>query len=214
MTQHVITTNQPPPNEHVYYYQGNLFYTDDKNGTGTRVVSFSTVNGHSHTLPIYFTRGYVPLAVSFEGIILRCGGGGYVTTTTSSGHPHRLRLEDGTGDWRLDGLFIGSDNSFYSTKRATYVQTYLGLNLHYHQAPVPEHSLVYGISEDTSSPTINIYVDNGSGYGDAIGPYTTNQSGLDLKSHFSGTGAKRVKLTTTENCRIIYDLTLGADITD
>ena len=73
---------------------------------------------------------------------------------------------------------------------------------HTHTIPNHTHALTFGIYEEAQSPTINIYIDNGAGYGGSIGAYTTDQLDIDIIAHISGTGFKRIKFMSNVRTRI------------
>ncbi len=73
---------------------------------------------------------------------------------------------------------------------------------HYHTVPNHAHTLTFGIYEEAQSPTINVYIDNGSGYGGSIGAYTTDKLDINITGYISGTGFKRIKFTSNKKTRI------------
>ncbi|MBA7556364.1 hypothetical protein ES705_49069 [subsurface metagenome] len=73
---------------------------------------------------------------------------------------------------------------------------------HTHYVYAHTHNLVFGIYEETQYPTIDVYIDNSTGYGSSIGTYTTNQLDIDITGYISGTGFKRVKFTSNKRTRI------------
>jgi len=85
-----------------------------------------------------------------------------------------------------------------------------------------EHDLVYGIYQSTTPAAVNLYCNNGSGYGsamalnsapDAATPYElTPVGGLDLTAKFAGAGRKAIKFTTTRLGRINYQIFIKADL--
>ncbi len=77
------------------------------------------------------------------------------------------------------------------------------------------HSLVFGIFEGTIPSSVNLYCDNGAGYGGAIslGSDAILANELDLSAYFSGTGWKRMKFTSGRLGRIVAQLILQVDIT-
>lgn len=85
---------------------------------------------------------------------------------------------------------------------------------HTHTVDLPNHThdVVFGIFEENNSPTINLQVDNGAGFGGTIGPYTTDQLNLDLTSLISGAGWKRIRFAASARCRIAFVLECKLDI--
>lgn len=85
-----------------------------------------------------------------------------------------------------------------------------------------EHDLVYGIYQSTTPAGVNLYCDNGSGYGSATAlngapdtttPYDlTPAGGLDLTAKFADAGRKTLKFTTTRLGRINYQIFIKADL--
>lgn len=75
------------------------------------------------------------------------------------------------------------------------------------------HNLNIGIFESSAPQNVNLYCDNGSGYGSAIslGSSATLANNLDLTIHFSGTGWKKIKLTSTQRGRISASLMVDVD---
>jgi uncharacterized membrane protein YgcG len=73
---------------------------------------------------------------------------------------------------------------------------------HTHYVYAHTHNLTFGIYEETQYPTINVYIDNGAGYGSSIGAYTTDKLDINITGYISGTGFKRVKFTSNKRTRI------------
>jgi len=84
---------------------------------------------------------------------------------------------------------------------------------HTHTVANHTHSLTFGIYEDSQSPTLHYHIDNGSGYGDASGDYTTDQLDLDITSSISGVGFKRIKFDSDVRCRISSWVLCKVDLT-
>jgi len=84
---------------------------------------------------------------------------------------------------------------------------------HTHTVSDHIHSLVFGLYEESNSPTVHFHVDNGSGYGTASSSYTTAQADLDITSQISGTGWKNVKFEATARCRLSIIIECKVDIT-
>lgn len=62
--------------------------------------------------------------------------------------------------------------------------------------------MTFGIYEDSQSPTINVFIDNGAGYGTSIGAYTTDKLDIDISAHISGAGFKRIKFESNKRTRV------------
>jgi len=71
-----------------------------------------------------------------------------------------------------------------------------------HTHPNHTHDAVYGIYEDSQSPTIHYHIDNGAGYGGASSNFTTDQLDINITASISGTGFKRIKFDSNARCRI------------
>ncbi len=71
------------------------------------------------------------------------------------------------------------------------------------------HELEYGIHEGSSPTSVNMYCDNGSGYGSAIslGSFSS-VTDKDITSQFSGTGWKTLKFTSSSLGRLRVQLML------
>lgn len=84
---------------------------------------------------------------------------------------------------------------------------------HTHNIPNHTHALTFGIYEEAQSPTINVYIDNGAGYGASIGVYTTDQLDIDITAYISGSGFKRIKFTSNVRTRISSWVLCKVDLT-
>lgn len=84
---------------------------------------------------------------------------------------------------------------------------------HTHTVSNHTHSLSFGIYEEVQSPTLNVYIDNGAGYGASIGTYTEDQLDIDISDHISGTGFKRIKFTSDKRTRISGMVECKIDLT-
>lgn len=73
------------------------------------------------------------------------------------------------------------------------------------------HQLYIQLAEDTEA-AVSVYADNGQGFGSSIGSYSSDQEDIDLTSHFSGAGKKRLKFTCTRIRRIDVLLRLGVTL--
>jgi hypothetical protein len=84
---------------------------------------------------------------------------------------------------------------------------------HTHTTPNHTHGLTFGIYEEITTPTINVYIDNGAGYGASIGAYTVDQLDINISAYISGVGFKRVKFTSDVRARIAAWVMCKVDIT-
>jgi hypothetical protein len=156
-----------------------------------------------------------------------------VTVNTESGHSHSIGdsshthgISGGTGSGTASLAVDLSDHRHAYTYWAPGSGSTTGSG----GASVPtssssgdhEHDLVYGIYQSTTPAGVNLYCDNGSGYGSATAlngapdtttPYElTPAGGLDLTAKFASAGRKRIKFTTTRLGRINYQIFIKADL--
>lgn len=144
--------------------------------------------------------------------------GTFVRTEDTDGHTHDLPIVDNTGNFAY--LRISSSQFVIETSDSLFVngldtnETNPSPSQHYHDVSLPNHThgITYGIHEEATSPTINVYCDNGSGYGSSIGAYTSTQTDLNITSNFSGAGWKNLKFTSNVRCRISCVLLVKIDI--
>lgn len=141
-------------------------------------------------------------------------GGGSTSGVTSQGHGHIINIVLGgggenvtfhTGSLRTQtggevGMGGATADHTHSTPDHTHPNHTHSTPNHTH--PNHSHTAVYGIYEEDTSPTINVYVSNdGINYGDSIGAYTTDQLDIVITG-ISGAGWKRIKFTSTVRARI------------
>lgn len=182
--------------------------------SGGASIGTTTTESHSHTFTIEGTAG-VPNAIYYKSNRLMCISRG--TTWISNivnGHFHTINIAATSGTPSAAQVFESSNSlrcSGGGTVHTSYAET-----LHTHTTPnhnheVSDHThevldhvhgLDFGIYEESNSPTIIYYIDNGSGYGSPSSGYTTDQTDLDITSQISGTGWKKIKFTTDQRCRI------------
>lgn len=164
---------------------------------------------------------------------LRCSGGGTVTTDTQDGHNHTVTLANSTtgtivkylnggiglraafdGD-NVSGAFrsnvAGTGTTAHQHEVANHQHTVTIAN-HTHTINNHTHDVVHNIFEQTNSPTVNVFADNGSGYGSSLGSFTTDQLEMVLTGSFSGSGWKKVKLESTVRARLTGLVELKLDI--
>lgn len=70
------------------------------------------------------------------------------------------------------------------------------------------HQLLVTLEEDATA-SVDVKVDNGAGFGAAIGSYSTDQEDLDLTAHFTGTGKKQLKFECAMSRRIDVLIRIG-----
>ena len=114
--------------------------------------------------------------------------GGTHRHTLSGSHDHN------NGDHKHDLSGIGSDHTHEITTGN-------------HQ-----HSLTYGLFEESNSPTVHYHIDNGAGYGGASGNFNAHQLDLDISGLLSGSGWKSIRFDTNLRCRIFAIIELKLDI--
>jgi len=74
------------------------------------------------------------------------------------------------------------------------------------------HGIIYGIYEESQSPTINVYVSNdGINYGSSIGAYTTDKLDIPITG-ISGSGWKKIKFTSNVRARISAIILVKIDL--
>jgi len=146
-------------------------------------------------------------------------GGGHTSSSASSGTSRYVisgfTAVTNVGDEQTDGM-LPTGLSEYSLTLNTHTHSVYnhqhGIS-HTHTTPAHTHDITYGIYEETTSPTINVYVSNdGTNYGSSIGAYTTDQLDIALTG-ISGTGFKRVKFTSNVRTRITAWVMCKVDIT-
>jgi len=187
---------------------------------GARTISFSNTNGHSHNLIVTHTSSGNKQIYEMAGN-LACKGGGVIETTLGGGHTHELRITSvNFPPYPSNLLFIYLANDRSKFWRDDYwppfsIRTFSDLSTHTHDVNLPghNHAIQYGIFEESNSPTINIFINNGTGYGSSIGSYTADQLELLLTTRFTSKGWKAIKFTSDALCRIVATLELKLDIT-
>lgn len=155
-------------------------------------------------------------------------GGGQTSSSTSIAHSHTITWQHnttfGTGVLHWKSGVNGSEPYIYAagggssqTKTsdsgggshthtvANHTHT-VTIAAHTHDVTVPAHNHlpIYGIYEVAHPAfTVNVYADNGSGYGSSIYSSSADEAlDIDIKSNFSGTGIKRLKFTCGAAIRI------------
>lgn len=143
------------------------------------------------------------------------------TTSTNSGSSVS-RTESAGDSW--DGTTPKPHYHYITPSAApqghthTYRRLYSinGLNSHTHWLDTSHsHELEFGIYQGSSPTNVQLYIDNGSGYGSAIslGSSLNLCIELDLTRYVSGTGWKRLKFTSSTMGRIAAVLIVKVDIT-
>ncbi len=181
-------------NSHTHTYNKAASSTGDA-GSHTHSVgsSYSTATtGYSSASGDYHTHSYNP-AVSTSG-----SGGSHNHTISASSTNTGSTKDSHTHSYKIPTGITGGEHSHKVT-----------VNLEHN------HEMTFGIHEGTYPMSVNLYCDNGSGYGSAIslGSNEILASELNLSSYFSGTGWKRMKFTSSRLGRIVAQLILQVDIT-
>ena len=131
-------------------------------------------------------------------------------------HSHSYNVASGTGiEYNHDHSISGSTDIEQDHTHSVSGSTagpYDGM--HDHDIS-HEHDLTFGIYEGTAPTGVNLYVDNGVGYGSAIslGDSTNLATELNISSYITGTGWKTIKFTSTQLGRINAQLILKVDLT-
>jgi predicted phage tail protein len=188
------------------------------------------VGDHSYTITNSTTGNQVYVDGSTGG--MRCSGGGTITSNTYDGHSHTTTLASGTSGNNdrvgfLNGTLIcdfssgqmntnssgsGTSAHTHTVTLSNHTHTVTTTN-HTHSTPNHTHDIDFGITEVVNtSPSIGVFVDNGSGFGSDLGPFTADQLEFDLTSEFSGTGNKVLKFTANKLFRIVGVLELKLDL--
>ena len=144
-------------------------------------------------------------------------GGGATSGEEDKGHQHNIIIYDSHDTtypvhWTAGGLVAATAsnrNVVTSTANQNHTHTTPDHTHPNHTHTTPDHThpnhthtAVYGIYEDSQSPTIHYHIDNGAGYGAASADFTTDQLGIDITASISGTGFKRIKFDSNVRCRI------------
>jgi|GEM_PF-2911582 len=173
---------------------GHSHSYDKASGTGYNEGS----HAHSLTVPFFenastssadgHQHGYViPTGVSSGGAHSHSISHSGATTGSVSNHSHSVSI--------ANGVTGGAHTHTYSIDHT--------------------HNIVFGIYEGTIPASVNLYCDNGSGYGSAIslGSAALLAENLNLTAQFSGTGWKKIKFTSSRLGRITALLMVNVDIT-
>jgi hypothetical protein len=142
------------------------------------------------------------------------------STSTADGHQHGYVIPTGVSSGGAhshsishSGATTGSvSNHSHSVSIANGVTG----GAHTHTMNIDHsHNIIFGIYEGTIPASVNLYCDNGSGYGSAIslGSAALLAENLNLTAQFSGTGWKKIKFTSSRLGRITALLMVNVDIT-
>ena len=150
------------------------------------------------------------------------------STSSDSGHSHSVNINsdmDGSHDHSVTGS-TDTDGAHTHSQQYTAVNTTTGSGGGSTETSSNQdahsHDITYGIYESTTPAGVNLYIDNGAGYGSAIplasAPVSTTEryelaEELDITAHIAGTGWKRLKLTSTRLGSVEIQLISKVDIT-
>ena len=193
--------------------------TAQNSGTHYHNISgFSTGQENSHTHSINLTYNHDTGYTSHTGI----GDDSFEShkhlynrrnSTTNSGSAHSHTIASHTSDYDNISGHTHSITGTTSSSESSHTHT---VSNHTHTVPNHTHSLTFGIYEDTDPTGVNIYIDNGSGYGSSLASDNTPVSiDVDVASSLTTeSGWKKLKITSTRLGRVavamIMDLTLSS----
>ena len=152
----------------------------------------ANLSTHSHTIP---SSGWTISTVD-PGDTDNTDLGSHAHTIPSLSHDHTL-----------------TDHAHYAGSTIANHTHGVDITNHTHTVADHTHDVTYGIHEEANSPTISLYVDNGTGYGPKIDDYSGSQLDVDITSEISGTGWKWIKFTSTTRARIAAIIECKLDIT-
>jgi len=192
-----------------YVFNGN----DSLDATYPYVLDFEIVDEMTRIASVKLSfkisdfRAYSKAAASGGGSTSGSGGG----QTSSSGGDDTTQepsavvgVAAGAG-WiaHADGYLMTKTynvaSEYHTHSQPTHKHT---ISNHTHTTPNHTHNLTFGIYEDDQSPTISLYIDNGSGYGGKIGDYTKDKLGLEITSYITNAGFKKIKFESDTLARI------------
>ncbi|MHB8276349.1 MAG: phage tail spike protein [Candidatus Humimicrobiaceae bacterium] len=162
-------------------------------GTNTSSANTGVTSGHQHTYNE--VQGYTVAG----GVHSHSVTG--VTSADEAAHTHSVS---------------GSTSSDEATHTHTVADHTHTVANHTHTVADHIHALIFGIYEDTDPTGVNIYVDNGSGYGSSVSNANTPVSiNVNIASSLTRVyGWKKVKITSSRLGRVvvavILDLTLSS----
>ena len=85
---------------------------------------------------------------------------------------------------------------------------------HTHTGGAHTHGITYGIYEDSTSPTVILFVskDNGLSYSLPAGSYSADHENLDITNLITTAGSKIIKFTSNARTRLSVQVTIKLDI--
>lgn len=149
------------------------------------------------------------------------------STSSDSGHSHSVNINsdmDGSHDHSVTGS-TDTDGAHTHSQQYTAVNTTTGSGGGSTETSSNQdahsHDIIYGIYESTTPAVVNLYIDNGAGYGSAIAlasapdtttPYELAEE-LDITAHITTAGWKKLKFTSSRLGAIDIQLICKVDIT-
>lgn len=160
---------------------------------GAQTSSFTNVD-HTHGIPVAFTPVFDPGGIRYDVF----------------NAPGQIRgFGQFTTGFLIATSLAGGGSHTHTVANHNHQVT---IGNHNHTIQNHTHPIIHGIFEENTSPSIDAFVDNGSGFGLSIGTWTANQFEVNITSHFSGSGFKKLKFTSTLRARIFAVIELKLDI--
>lgn len=187
-------------------------------------LSFWFLNFRAYSTAAASGGGSTPTSSSGGGQTTSSGGG--QTSSTNSGAYVRafsaialVGVVTGIGDQSQSGHII---TSYTLGTGAPHEHTHTVANHdhtianHDHTVTIVAHihDITYGIFEDSTSPTVMVYIskDNGLTYSLPIGSYTEDQENIDITSMINTVGSKMIRFTTDARTRLSVQIEIKLDI--
>ena len=201
----VRTDTHISPTAGSHNHGGGASHSHDFSQSGYPTKVTSTEDGHYHEFPPGYTSYKTDSAVTGIGYdgSHHHGSHSHDVPLSSLAHSHKVNIQ------HKHDLNIGAITSSE------------GGDIHSHDVSDHQHSLVFGMFESTTPNGVMLFCDDGNGYGEGIAlsvapdsntPYALATE-LDITSMFSGTGWKKIKLTTSRLGRINFKLMFKYDLT-
>lgn len=136
-------------------------------------------------------------------------------THTVANHTHSTPNHTHTGGSHTHTVTIAAHTHTVTIAAHTHTGGSHTHNIeHTHNIPAHSHDITYGIHEEETSPTIQVFIsrDNGETYSLPLGSYTKDQGNLDITRFIDTVGEKVIKFTSDVRCRISARVLLKLDI--
>ena len=187
------------------------------------VSEMTAINSVKLSFRISQFRAYSKTAAAGGGQTTSSGGG--QTTTPSSTYVNCFTV--GSGSWSVTNVgdenksgYLRIANTAANVAQHGHVHE---VSNHTHTVSNHTHTMVYGIYEDSQSPAINVFIDNGAGYGNNILTNTTidadstaGQKVLNVASTTGYTIGDTIRIgrgTARAETKIIDTIQTGASLT-